>query len=114
MHMATVADHPYESVKDELARAIRTRRSDCCPGDTARKILSYDSPGHVHLVGIDRQAEKVVFYSCDREEVIFVRFGSEGLADGGPCMGSFQKGPGFEAWIEKMEVYWGWLHPRFR
>lgn len=112
--MATAADEPYEAVKDDLARAIRKRRSDCLPGETAREILSYESPDHVHLVGIDTEAERVVFYSCRKNEVIFVPIEADGVADGGPVMGSFEEVVGFEGWIRKMRAYWGWLHPRFR
>lgn len=114
VYMATAAEKGYEAVKVDLARAIRKRRSDCIPGETARQILAYDSPDHAHLVGIDHLGEKAIFYSCGADEVIFVRFGPNGLADGGPCMGSFRRGAGLEAWIEKMAAYWGWLHPRYR
>lgn len=113
-HMATAAGEPYEAVKDNLARTIRKRRSECIPGETARELLSVEAPNHTQLVGVDYAAEKAVYYSCQSNEVIFVRFGSDGLADGGPVMGSFEEGPGFEAWIEKMSAYWGWLHPRYR
>lgn len=111
--MATAADEPYEAVKDDLARAIQKRRSECVPGESARELLSYESPNQTHLVGIDYTGQKAVYYSCLNNEVIFVSFGTDGLADGGPVMGSFEEGPGFEAWIAKMSSYWGWLHPRY-
>lgn len=112
--MATAADDPYEAVKADLARAIRTRRPDCPPGETARQLLAYDTPDHTHLVGIDHAGEKVVYRARASGEVIFVRFDSDGPADGGPVMGSFEEGPGFGAWIAKTGAYWGWLHPRYR
>lgn len=112
--MAAVTDQSYTEVKDELARTIRKLRSDCVPGETARQLLTYETPNHTHLVGIDHKGRKAVYYSCLRNEVIFVRFDNEGLADGGPMMGSFEKGPGFAAWIDKMGSYWGWVHPRYR
>lgn len=112
--MATAADDPYEAVKDDLARAIRKRRRDCLPGETAREILSYDTPDQVHLVGIDSLAERIVFYSCCNNEVIFIPIESDGVGDGGPVMGSFEEVVSFDGWIRKMSAYWGWLHPRYR
>lgn len=112
--MAVAVNEPYEKAKHELTITIRKLRSGCIPGETAREILTYDTPGQTHLVGIDYEGSKAVFYSCRGNEVIFVRFGPQGLADGGPCTGSFDRGPGFEAWIEKMAAYWGWLHHRYR
>lgn len=112
--MASAADTPYEAVKEELARAIRTRRRDGLPHEAAREVLSYETPDHVHLVGLDRRAERVVYRACRDDEVIFVPLESDGLGDGGPVMGSFEKGEGFEAWVGKMRAYWGWLHPRYR
>lgn len=112
--MASAASEPYEQVKDELARAIRSRRGDGVPGELARQLLVYDVPGHTHLVGIDRTGSKAVLYHCEDDYVVFVRLAGDGLADGGARMGSFDRGPGFEAWIEKMGAYWGWVHPRYR
>lgn len=89
--MATAANEPYEAVKDGLARAIRKRRCECIPGETARELLSVEAPNHTQLVGIDYAAEKAIYYSCLNNEVIFVRFDSDGLADGGPVMGSFEE-----------------------
>lgn len=112
--MATAAEPPYAAVKAALARAIRTRRSDCIPAETARQLLAYDASGPVYLVGIDHAGTKAVYYSGRRHEVVFVRFDSSGLADGGAVLGSFEGESGFEAWIQKMDAYWGWLHPRYR
>lgn len=112
--MAAATDVSYADIKDDLARSVRKLRGNCIPGETARQLLTYDSPNHMHLVGIDNAGEKAVYYSCKGNEVIFVGFDNEGLADGGPVMGSFEKGPGFAAWIEKMDAYWGWLHPQYR
>lgn len=91
---------------------LEVGEEDWFPGEVAREILEYDSPGHMHLVGLDWQAERVVFYHCDREEVIFVTLHSNGLANGGAVMGSFEWG--FETWVKKMGAYWGWLQPRYR
>lgn len=112
--MATVADPPYEEVKDDLARALRTLRPDGPPGELARQLLSYDTPDHTHLVGVDRVGEKAVLYHCVDRYVVFVRIDPDGLADGGARLGSFERGPGIEAWVEKMAAYWGWRHPRYR
>lgn len=112
--MASVAGVPHEQVKDELARAIRRLRSDGVPGELARQLLAYDVPDHTHLVGIDRRAEKAVFYHCVESYAVFVRFDADGLADGGARLGSLERGAGVEAWVEKMGAYWGWRHPRYR
>lgn len=112
--MAATADVPYEQIRDSLAGAIRTRRSDGAPGELARQLLAYDVPNHTHLVGIDRHAAKAVYYHCDDRYVIFVRFDAAGLADGGARLGSFDRGVGLDGWIEKTGAYWGWRHPRYR
>lgn len=112
--MASAAADPYEQVKDGLARAIRARRPEVPPGELARELLAYDVPEHSHLVGIDRSGEKAAFYHCADRYVVFVRFGPDGLADGGARLGSFDRGAGVEAWVEKMGAYWGWVHPRYR
>lgn len=112
--MATALRQPYEQIRDELARAIRTGRTNGPPVELARQLLAYDVPGHSHLVGLDRTAEKAVLYHCEGEYVVFVRFDAEGLADGGARLGSFDWGPGLEAWVEKLAAYWGWVHPRYR
>ncbi|MFB6362299.1 MAG: hypothetical protein ABEH59_13385 [Halobacteriales archaeon] len=112
--MASAADTPYETVKHELARSIRTRRDDVPPGELARELLTYDVPDHTRLVGVDRTAEKAVLYHCVDRYVVFVRIEPDGLADGGARLGSFDRGVGLEGWIEKMGAYWGWKHPRYR
>lgn len=112
--MATAADEPYERVKDDLARALRRLRNDGGPAELARRLLAYDVPDHSHLVGVDRRGEKAVLYHCRDRYVVFVRFDADGLADGGARLGSFDRGPGLAAWIEKMGAYWGWVHPRYR
>lgn len=112
--MATAAEEPYEQVKTELARAIRSLRATGAPGELARELLAYDVPEHTHLVGLDRRGEKAALYHCTDRYVIFVRIEADGLADGGARLGSFDRGPGIEAWVEKMAAYWGWVHPRYR
>ncbi|MDZ7702777.1 MAG: hypothetical protein U5J98_12350 [Halobacteriales archaeon] len=110
--MASAADPPYEDVKADLARALRTLRSTGAPGELARELLRYDAPDHSHLVGLDRDGEKAVLYHCTDGYVVFVRLGPDGLADGGARLGSL--GRGVDAWVEKMAAYWGWRHPRYR
>jgi hypothetical protein len=112
--MASAADAPYEQVKAGLARTLRRFRHDVAPGEIARQLLAYDVPDHTHLVGIDRTGEKAVLYHCEDAYVVFVRFGADGLADGGARLGSLDRGPGIEAWVAKMGAYWGWMHPRYR
>jgi hypothetical protein len=55
-----------------------------------------------------------VLYHCRDAYVAFVRIGPDGLADGGARLGSFDRGPGLEAWVQKTAAYWGWRHPRHR
>lgn len=112
--MASAADEPYEQVKNGLARAIRSLRDDGAPGEMARQLLTYDTPDHTHLVGVDRRGEKAVFYHCVDRYAVFVRFGADGLADGGARLGSFERGMGVAAWVRKMDAYWGWVHPRYQ
>lgn len=109
--MAVTVNEPYKQIKDGLAIAIRKSRSDCIPGETARQLLSYDSPNHTHLVGIDWECRKAVYCQCSKNEVIFIGFDSDGLANGGPTMNLEN---GLRTWIETMSAYWGWLHPRYR
>lgn len=104
----------YEQARDELARAIRTRRSDCPPHELARRLLEYDQPGHTALVGIDAEANRVVLYHERDRYVIAVAIESDGLADGGPMIAGSDYWPGIDAWKELMDTYWGWVHPRFR
>lgn len=112
--MASAAGASYEAVKAGLARAIRTRRRAEPPGELARELLAYHRPGHVHLVGIDHAGETAVYHAVEPNEAVFVTFDADGLADGGPVMGSFDGVSAFEAWVAKMGAYWGWRHPRYR
>lgn len=113
--MATAADHPYEDTLDELAQAIRRLRSDCPPWEVAREILTYDNPGHTHVIGIDRRGQRVTFYHCEDHYAIAVEFDVDGLADGGPSVARFKHGAaGVHRWVEKKRNSWGWIHPRYR
>lgn len=113
--MATAAEHPYEDTLDGLAIAIRRLRSDCPPRETARRILTYDCPGHTHLVGIDDAGQRVVFYHCEDRYAIAVAIDVGGLSDGGPCVARFERRDmGVKRWVGKLRSYWGWVHPRYR
>lgn len=104
----------YREVQADLARWIRFHRSECIPSETARQLLSYDRPDHTHLVGIDYEAEKAVFYHCEDRYSIAVRFADSRLADGGPKLATFRDGPGIETWVRRLSYFWGWIHPRYR
>lgn len=112
--MASAAEPPYEEVKRDLAEALRRLRDDGAPGELARQLLAYDTPEHTRLVGIDRVGEKAVLYHGVDRYAVFVRIEPDGLAAGGARLGSFDRGVGLEAWVEKMGAYWGWRHPRYR
>lgn len=113
--MATTAEHPYEDTLDDMAQAIRRLRRDCPPREVAREILTYDQPGHTHVVGIDRRGQRVTLYHCVDQYAIAVEFGVEGLADGGPRIARFDAGaPDVRRWVEKKRNSWGWIHPRYR
>ena len=111
---STLLTRNNEQARDELARAIRTRRSDCSPHELARKLLEYDQPGHAALVGIDADATKAVLYHERDRYMVAVSIGPDGLADGGPRIAGSDYWPGIETWVESMAADWGWVHPRFR
>ena len=111
---STLLVRNYEQARDELARAVRTCRSDCSPHDLARELLEYDQPGHTALVGIDVDATKAVLYHERDRYVVAVRIGPDGLADGGPKIAGSDSWPGIDDWVENVAAYWGWLHPQFR
>lgn len=113
--MATAAEHPYKDTLNGLTRAISKGRSDGVPSELAREILTYDVPGHTHLVGIDRQAQRATFYDCKERYAISVGIDTDGLANGGPSIALFKEGaPGIQCWVEKKRNSWGWVHPRYR
>lgn len=113
--MATAVEHPYEDTLEGLARAIRKGRTDGAHRELAREILSYDHPGHTHMVGIDRQAERATFYQCADRYAISVELDAEGLAEGGPSVALFKEdAPGVRCWVKKKRNSWGWVHPRYR
>lgn len=104
----------YEQARDGLARALRSRRSDCLPHELARQLLEYDQPGHTALVGIDADARRAVLFHERDRYVIAVTIGADGLADGGPKIAGSDHWPGIDIWVELMDAYWGWLHPRYQ
>jgi hypothetical protein len=112
--MAQAASQPIEQVRSDLARALRSLRSDCAPHETARQLLEYDHPGHTVLIGLDFEGSKAVLYHEVDRYAISIRFGPDGLAEGGTEIASFRDGTGLRTWIKKMRLYWGWLHPRYR
>lgn len=112
--MPQVAHEPIGRVRDDLARAIRSLRSDCVPHETARRLLEYDRPRHTTLVGIDHEGEKAVLYHEANRCAVAVPFGPCGLADGGAEIADFRSRPGIETWVRKMHHYWGWVRPRYR
>ena len=103
----------YREALDSLAWTIAKDHLTGDPHETARELLEIDNPGHAHLVGINYDASKAVYYHCKDRYTIAVRFDSDGLADGGPRIGTFQN-QSLREWIERWEAYWGWLHPRYR
>lgn len=112
--MAQSATPSFTRVQNELAQVIRSVRSDCIPHETARQLLAYDYPGYTTLVGIDYAGERAILYHEHDRYAIAVRFGPDGLADGGARIAMFRDGPGLETWIAKLGCYWGWIHPRYR
>lgn len=112
--MASAAEYPYRTAFDELARALRSRRGDRLPDETARRLLEYDHPGHVHLVGLRWDCLRVVYYHCEDRYAIALRFSDDGPADGGAEIASFQEGSGVGTWVDAIPNYWSWLHPRYR
>lgn len=113
--MASATTIPeYREVLDGLARAIRKRRAECPPHETARRLLEYDNPGHTALVGIGYDAERAVLFHERDDYVIAVPFDADGLADGGPMLAEFGFGTNVYGWVRRMDAYWCWLNPRFR
>lgn len=111
---SALATSDYAQAHDELAREIRKRRQDCPPDETARQLLAYDQAGHTALVGIGTDARRAVLYHEHDRYVITVSFGPDGLTNGGPRIAGSNYWPGIDTWVELMDAYWGWLHPRFR
>lgn len=112
--MVQAARESIDGVRNDLARTLRSIRSDCIPHETARRLLEYDRPGHTALVGLDARGEKAVLYHETGRYAIAVPFGADGLADGGTEIADFRRGPGVAVWFRKMRHYWGWVHPRYR
>lgn len=106
------ADH--QAVLDELAREIRTHRSDCPPREAARHLLSYHRPGHSSLVGVERGGRRAVLYHEADRYAVTVGIRSEGLEKRGRVLEDFAEGRGFEQWLRDRASFFDWVHPRFR
>lgn len=114
VQMATTATQTYTETKRSLARAIKRHRERCLPIEIARLLLFYDQPDH-QLVGIDYDAERVVYYHEETGQAYVCPFSDAGVdCDRGGPLASIEPPSSLECWIEKMECFWGWLHPRFR
>lgn len=113
--MATSNVIPYESLRTDLAGAIRSNRTRCPPTETARLLLSYDSPATA-LIGLSTDAERVIYHDRTNHQAIASRFDEAGLIRGsGTRIAKTDDGSGLRRWIEKMgSTYWCWLHPRYR
>lgn len=111
--MATTASQSFTELKRGLAGAIRARRADCVPGEAARHLLAYDRADH-RLVGIDYEARKVVYYHDPDSQAYVCPFSDSGLecGRGGP-LALLTPPVTLESWIQKIEYFWGWVHPRF-
>lgn len=113
--MATTASCSYDRLHSALASAIRRRRPECIPGETARVILSYDGPTNA-LVGVTADGERVIFHDRSTDRAIACRYDGDGLIRGsGAQIAACTDRRGFTRWVGKMgSAYWGWLHPRYR
>lgn len=111
--MATTADYPYETTRNELAEAIRRVQPEGAPWELAREILAYDVPGHSHVVGLKRRGT-VSFYHCEDRYAVAVRLESDGLADGGPRVGQLDGPVEVAEWAWRRRNSWAWVHPRYR
>lgn len=104
----------YQSVQHDLGQALRSLRSDCPPMETARELLSYDQDEQP-LVGIRYDGERVVYFQESNRQAIAVRLAADGLSkDGGLLIAKLSHEMGLEAWVEKMQHYWGWRRPKYR
>lgn len=103
-----------QAVFDGLARAIRTLRRDCPPGETARELLSYDRPGHTALVGIRAGRRRALLHHERDRYAIWVEIGPGGLDAYGLEAADFSDGPRFDRWLEARRSELEWLHPRYR
>lgn len=111
--MAKAAHPPIEEIRNDLARAIRSKRSDCVPHETARQLLEYHRPGNTGLVGIDTEATTAVLYHERDRYTSGVSFGPDGLEEGGAKLADFEFGTNIYSWVRQMDAYWGWLPPRY-
>lgn len=94
--MSKAANESVSRVRNDLARAVRSLRSDCVPHETARRLLQYDRPGHTTIVGLDHEGGKAVLFHAADRYVVAVPFGQDGLADGGAEIADLRSGPGIE------------------
>jgi len=113
--MATTASCSYDRLHSALASAIRRRRPECMPGETARILLSYDGATNA-LVGVTATGDRAIFHDRSADRAIACRYDDDGLIRGsGIRIAACTDRGGFTRWIDKMgPSYWGWLHPRYR
>ena len=113
--MAATTTPSYESIRTDLARAIRSRRPGCPPGETARLLLDIDGEP-TELVGLSFNGSRVIVRDRTADHAIACRFDADGLIRGsGVPIATVSTDAGFVRWIGKLgSAYWGWLHPRYR
>lgn len=113
--MATSSPIPYEVLRSDLAKAIRSHRTRCPPVETARLLLRYDS-ATTALLGLSSDGERAVFHDRTDHQTIACRYDATGLIGGsGVRIAAARDDHGLRQWIAKMgSAYWGWLHPRYR
>lgn len=113
--MASSKVTPYETLQSDLAKAIRSNRTRCPPTETARLLLSYDSPATA-LIGLSADAERVIYHDRTNQQAIASRFDETGMIRGsGIRIAETNDGHGLRWWIAMMgSTYWCWLHPRYR
>ena len=112
--MATIANSDYRAVLDDLGRALRRRRRDCPPTETARLLLSCDGPGQP-LLGLRRDGERAVYFDARGRRAVAVGFDADGLDPrGGRPIATLATAGAIDGWVERMRYYWAWRHPRYR
>ena len=112
--MARTETTDYRAVIDDLGRALRRLRADCPPVETARLLLSCDGPGQP-LVGVRHDGARAVYFDERGRRAIAADFGADGLdRRRGRPIASLAAGTPVDGWVERMEYYWGWRHPRYR
>lgn len=113
--MATSTTEPYQTLRSDLAGTVRSTRSDCPPGETARVLLASDT-ATTDIVGISYDGARVVFHDRTTDQVVACRYDAEGLIGGsGVRLAHLDDGSSIARWVRAMgQTYWSWLHPRYR